>query len=595
VEHKEVKKEEAKTEEKGEDKEAKDDNKDGKKDEAETEAVKPETPAKAGGEGEGEAGAPAPAAAPQVTVDSSEAPAATESTDSTDPTEPAPEGAAAADKPAPDTHPATIPLPESRVGTPPVFHSDTPRAPGAGASKRASLSAPAPAPDHVSVSPLETPASEATSDYGFRSLAIGASGAPAPSQPLSSSPTSRFGGRGWGAVDAEPLAATAVVAEGDPWNQGGGWGEPRPIPTEQETLQSPEDQSAEAEAEAADDAPPLSATLSIERKRSNSASSPRRSKLLSTPLFQITVSDPTKVGDPVRGHVVYTVRTKTTSPHYRRGDFSVLRRFSDFLWLFEQLSANNPGVIVPPVPDKQPFGRFQDQFIETRRTALQRCLAKMTAHPILQLDPDLRLFLESDSFALDVKNRRMAPVDGAATPSSGFMSSWTGPRYVEHDEWFDQRKTYLDHLEGQLKGMSKALDAASKARLEMAMSVGEFADAAQVLADSDLGAAMCAALARLADLGRKERTAGEDQAKADVAQLLNLADEYIRFIASVRLAFASRVRAYHVAQTAEKDVMRIRKQREKDRQAGRLGDRAASSMAEVQEVSSVRVRVRASA
>jgi sorting nexin-1/2 len=252
--------------------------------------------------------------------------------------------------------------------------------------------------------------------------------------------------------------------------------------------------------------------------------------------------------------------------------------------LFEQLSANNPGVIVPPVPDKQPFGRFQDQFIETRRAALQRCVTKMTAHPILQLDPDLRLFLESDSFALDVKNRRMAPVDGMATPSSGgFMSSWTGPRYVEQDDWFEQRKLYLDHLEGQLKGVAKALDIASKARLEMAMSVGDVADAAQALADSDLGAAMCAALARLANVSRLERSAGEDQAKADVTQLLNLADEYVRLIASVRLAFAARVRAYHAAQAADKEVHRVRRQREKDRAAGRLGDRAATSMSEIQE------------
>lgn len=35
---------------------------------------------------------------------------------------------------------------------------------------------------------------------------------------------------------------------------------------------------------------------------------------------------------------------------------SVLRRFSQFLWLVERLGANNPGVIVPPVPDKQISG-----------------------------------------------------------------------------------------------------------------------------------------------------------------------------------------------------------------------------------------------
>ncbi|KLT39453.1 Vps5-domain-containing protein [Cutaneotrichosporon oleaginosum] len=295
-------------------------------------------------------------------------------------------------------------------------------------------------------------------------------------------------------------------------------------------------------------------------------------------MFQITVSDPTKIGDPVRGHVVYTVRTKTTSPHYRRGDFSVLRRFSDFLWLYEQLTANNPGVIVPPVPDKHAFGRFQEQFIETRRAALQRCLTKITAHPILQLDPDLRLFLESDSFASDIKNRRVAPE--TSTSSGGLLSSWTGPRYVEQDEWFDQRKAYLDHLEGHLKSLSKSLDIASKARLDMAAAVGDVAEAAQTLADSELGAAMCAALGRLADLARREKSAGEAQATADVSQLLNLSDEYVRFIGSVRLAFASRVRAYHAWQAALKEVTRVRQVRDKARLQGRPAGPGGISMAE---------------
>lgn len=150
--------------------------------------------------------------------------------------------------------------------------------------------------------------------------------------------------------------------------------------------------------------------------------SPTRNRLLTQPVFTITISDPTRKGDPVRGYIVYTVTTRTTSPHYRRGEFSVLRRFSDFLWLVEAVSNNNPGVIVPPMPDKHAFGefvssiplsitsssslvvsgRFEEQFVETRRAALQRTLGKMANHPVLSLDPDLKLFLSSDAFSVDV-------------------------------------------------------------------------------------------------------------------------------------------------------------------------------------------------
>lgn len=50
------------------------------------------------------------------------------------------------------------------------------------------------------------------------------------------------------------------------------------------------------------------------------------------------------------------------------------------------------------------IGRFEEQFVETRRAALERTLTKMANHPVLSLDPDLKLFLSSDSFAIDVSD-----------------------------------------------------------------------------------------------------------------------------------------------------------------------------------------------
>lgn len=78
------------------------------------------------------------------------------------------------------------------------------------------------------------------------------------------------------------------------------------------------------------------------------------------------------------------------------------RRYRDFLWLYNQLTNGNPGVIVPPVPEKHALGRFQDEFVESRRIALERCLRKTVSHPMLYGDPDLKVFLESESFNIEV-------------------------------------------------------------------------------------------------------------------------------------------------------------------------------------------------
>lgn len=123
-------------------------------------------------------------------------------------------------------------------------------------------------------------------------------------------------------------------------------------------------------------------------------------------MFIITVDDPQKVGDPIRGFTMYTVHTHTSSPLFEKTNFSVLRRYSDFLWLYETLSVNNPGVVVPPVPEKNPFGRFDDHFVKQRRLGLEKCIQKIANHPVLGKDADLKRFLESDSFALEVRFMR---------------------------------------------------------------------------------------------------------------------------------------------------------------------------------------------
>jgi hypothetical protein len=54
-----------------------------------------------------------------------------------------------------------------------------------------------------------------------------------------------------------------------------------------------------------------------------------------------------------------------------------------------------------------PPGRFGSDFIENRRLGLQAALTKIVAHPMLVGDPDLRLFLESDTFHIDVSVRSL--------------------------------------------------------------------------------------------------------------------------------------------------------------------------------------------
>ena len=107
---------------------------------------------------------------------------------------------------------------------------------------------------------------------------------------------------------------------------------------------------------------------------------------------------------------------------------------------------------MPPVPEKSPFNRFDNQFVQQRRLALQKCVQKIANHPVLSNDPDLKVFLESDSFALNVsvllvgingpvlismvqiKHRKAELAQERGGLISTLGQTITGPRFYEVDE-----------------------------------------------------------------------------------------------------------------------------------------------------------------
>ncbi|KAJ3330581.1 Vacuolar protein sorting-associated protein 5 [Blyttiomyces sp. JEL0837] len=208
--------------------------------------------------------------------------------------------------------------------------------------------------------------------------------------------------------------------------------------------------------------------------------------------FEVNISDPQKVGaDLINAHVIYKVKTKTNAPQYRNPEFSVQRRYRDFLWLHNQLTDKYPGAIIPPVPEKHAIGRFQDDFVESRRAALERCVRKITTHPVLQTDDDVRMFLESETFNVDMNQRKRDD----AKVSGGFMSAFT-------------------------------------ASISPSPSPSV-------------------------------RIPEDDPAKQDISNILGTVDEYLRFVTSIKNAFASRVKAYQNKQSLELSLQRKKEMVEK--------------------------------
>ncbi|KAI4813375.1 Vps5-domain-containing protein [Aureobasidium sp. EXF-8845] len=340
------------------------------------------------------------------------------------------------------------------------------------------------------------------------------------------------------------------------------------------------------------------------------------------PSFDISVGDPHKVGDLTSSHTVYQVRTKTTSKAYRTPEFTVSRRYRDFLWLYNQLHNNNPGVVVPPPPEKQAMNRFDQNFVESRRAALERMLNKSAAHPVLQHDGDLKLFLESEAFNVDIKHKERKDVGLPETKSGGGMlgaiglSVGSSTKFVEHDDvsaayssyidilplspalpepvvpsyqtytilsqWFHDRRIYLDALETQLKALLKSTDTVVAQRKSLAESCQDFSASLHQLASVELSPELSAPLDALSDIQMRIRDLNDRQAQQDVLTLGIVIDEYIRLIGSIKTAFQQRQKAYHNWHTAEAALQKLKNTHDKLLRAGRTQqDRLSQMQADV--------------
>jgi sorting nexin-1/2 len=199
---------------------------------------------------------------------------------------------------------------------------------------------------------------------------------------------------------------------------------------------------------------------------------------------------------------------------------AVLRRYSDFLWLYDRLQEERPGAIVPPIPEKQPVGRFSPAFVEARRRELERFIRRVAIHPELQDSACLDTFLRADDVTLQAaKNSKtnvvlqqsiMMPHMSAppqmmmTTPpkKEGFKrwfaetkTSMTGDLVRSpDDELFEEIQRYVHGLDTQMKNVATQATGLVRKGKEMANGLFEFGLAFNLLGQSEadaLGDALC--------------------------------------------------------------------------------------------------------
>ena len=98
-----------------------------------------------------------------------------------------------------------------------------------------------------------------------------------------------------------------------------------------------------------------------------------------------------------------TDAAQTDFKSFTRTEFSVRRRFTDFVFLWKALSREYPACAVPPLPDKHKMeyvrgDRFGADFTHRRACSLHRFLVRLALHPVLRRASLLVIFLESSDW-----------------------------------------------------------------------------------------------------------------------------------------------------------------------------------------------------
>ncbi|RIA99387.1 hypothetical protein C1645_747570 [Glomus cerebriforme] len=127
------------------------------------------------------------------------------------------------------------------------------------------------------------------------------------------------------------------------------------------------------------------------------------------PIFRVLVHNPEK-RVKLGGVSEYTI-FHVTSLFSNGVRVTVERRFSQFEWLYNRLSAKFGAFVLPPLPEKQYSGRFNEEFIEKRRRALEQFINRLARHPVIRYSDLLTHFLSCEDESEWRKREKQFEVD----------------------------------------------------------------------------------------------------------------------------------------------------------------------------------------
>ncbi|KAF3433332.1 hypothetical protein FNV43_RR24434 [Rhamnella rubrinervis] len=361
---------------------------------------------------------------------------------------------------------------------------------------------------------------------------------------------------------------------------------------------------------------------SFDTSSSNGHRSPKLSSILDpcshSDFLKMWVSDPQKEQELAPNSLVpggtayytYLITTRTNMPEYGGpgSEFSVRRRFKDVVTLSDRLSESYRGFFVPVRPDKGTVDSQvmqMGQFVEQRKSALEKYLNKLASHPVIRKSEELRVFLVVKgklplAKSVDVASRML---DGAVRlpkqlmgevstdareawqPARGgrdllrmlkelkqsVANDWgrVKPLLVEEDKEFLERKDWVVEFEHHLSSISQQAETLVKAQQDMGETIGELGLTFVKLTKFETEEAMFdSQRVRVADMKNVATAAVKAsrlyrELNGQTVKHLDTLHEYLGVMLAANCAFSDRSSALLTVQTLLSDLASLQSRIEK--------------------------------
>ena len=297
-------------------------------------------------------------------------------------------------------------------------------------------------------------------------------------------------------------------------------------------------------------------------------------------------------------YMTYRITIKTSLTVFKKEEFSVNRRFSDFLGLHAKLINKylHMGIIVPMPPEKDSLGTAKvkisskdestpSDFIDRRRALLERYLNRLASHGKLIEDPDVRDFLETSGDLPKSKDTAALSGAGVMRALSSISNTVTKltMKTAEQDKWFEEQHTIVVDLQTHLKHAYNQFNFVLNQRKEAGHNLKQFVVTLNHLATTEEHTSLSAALTELANLQEKLEHINSEYANREYSIVTELIKEYILLLNMVQLAFNERIKTHHQWLNAEDNLKKARERKTKLEQSPKNADKMPQAEADIRD------------